>query len=163
MKAYFINLARRTDRRDWMESQFAKPDNHVDGIQIIKSWSWSAGAAAYVVSRRAATEIIASPWTRTVQVDRVLFNPYEGFGKSLKMRHCLPGLAVQADRVDQTINDSDLAVGRASREQAVSNRAWRVAKKLRGFVETDIIIGPQRMFHTYVGGARKQIVPFAAE
>src|SRR5690606_22896953 len=35
MKAYFINLARRTDRRDWMESQFAKLGLDAKRVQAV--------------------------------------------------------------------------------------------------------------------------------
>ncbi|KKB78380.1 hypothetical protein VW35_12175 [Devosia soli] len=141
-----------------------KPESTLAGIEIRRAWSWAAGSAAYVVTRDAARTIVDSHDLLRLQVDGALFNPYTALGRRLVMRHCLPGLAVQDDRLDASRKDSDIAMARAAhaapRPLPLPTRAWRTVS---GIFETEILQGSQRQFHTLFGGARKIPVPFAAE
>lgn len=141
-----------------------KPETTINGIGISQSWSWAAGSAAYVVSRQGARAIIDSEELLRLQVDGALFNPYEPLARHLTMRHCLPALAVQIDRLDESRRDSDIARARAQHEQP-SPLPWpqRTARTLAGIFKTEVIYGSQRLFHTAFGGARKIPVPFRAE
>lgn len=141
-----------------------RPDATIAGIEIRQSWSWAAGTAAYIVSQDAARAILKSQDLLRLQADGALFNPYIAQGRRLTMRHCLPALAVQSDRLDATRRDSDIADARKRHEGPLPiSSATRLARKLRGIVETEIIQGTQRQFHTLFGGARKIPVPFSAD
>lgn len=139
-------------------------DAVIDGIAIRQSWSWCAGAAAYIVSRKAAGTILQSGEFLRLQTDGALFNPYESLSRQLTVRHCFPGLAVQLDRIKAGRDDSDLSAARRLHEQPIP-LPWmqRTIRKLAGIAKTEILYGSQRQFHTIFGGARKVIVPFKAD
>jgi len=141
-----------------------RPEAVIAGVEIRRSWSWAAGSAAYVVSRDAARIIVESGELLRLQVDGALFNPYTALGRRLVMRHCLPGLAVQDDRLDTSRKDSDIAKARAA-HRAPSPLPWpiRTWRNVAGIFETEILHGSQRQFHTLFGGARKIPVPFAPD
>lgn len=136
----------------------------IEGIAIRRSWSWCAGAAAYIVSRQAARTILDSGEFLRLQTDGALFNPYESLSRQLVVRHCFPGLAVQLDRLDGNRKDSDLAAARKRHEEPVP-LPWpkRTFRKIAGILKTEIIFGSQRQFHTIIGGARKVLVPFRTD
>ena len=140
------------------------PDAVIDGVEIRQSWSWAAGSAAYVVSHEAARTIVDSKELLRLQVDGALFNPYTALGRRLTMRHCLPGLAVQDDRLDTQRRDSDIATARAQHKAPIP-LSWpvRTFRAISGICETEILQGSQRQFHTLFGGARKIPVPFRAD
>lgn len=141
-----------------------KPEAVIAGVEIRRSWSWAAGSAAYIVSRAAARIIVESEELLRLQVDGALFNPYTALGRRLTMRHCVPGLAVQDDRLDVSRRDSDIASARAA-HHAPSPLPWpvRTFRTVAGIFETEVLQGSQRQFHTLFGGARKVSVPFRAE
>lgn len=141
-----------------------KPETTINGVGISQSWSWAAGSAAYVVSRHGAKTIIDSQELLRLQVDGALFNPYEPLARRLTMRHCLPALAVQIDRLDTERRDSDIAVARTQHAQP-SPLPWpkRAFRTAAGIFKTEVIYGSQRLFHTAFGGARKVPVPFSAD
>lgn len=136
----------------------------IEGIDIRRSWSWCAGAAAYLVSRHAAKKILDSGEFLRLQTDGALFNPYQSLSRLLVVRHCVPGLAVQHDRLDRNRQDSDLAEPRKQHEKPLPLPwAQRAFRKIAGIFKTEIVYGSQRQFHTIVGGARKVLVPFKAD
>lgn len=136
----------------------------INTISIRKSWSWAAGSAAYIVSREAARTIIESGELLRLQVDGALFNPYETLSRRIAIRHCLPALAIQIDRLDAGRQDSDIASSRAQHEAPMPlPPLQRVFRTLTGIAKTEILIGSQRLFHTIFGGARKMPVPFAGD
>lgn len=139
-------------------------DETIEGISIRRSWSWCAGAAAYIVSRKAARTIVDSGEFLRLQTDGALFNPYQSLSRVLVVRHCVPGLAVQLDRLDHNRNDSDLAVARLRHQEPIPLPwAQRTFRKVARIFRTEILYGSQRQYHTIVGGARKVLVPFKAD
>lgn len=140
------------------------PDSQIAGISVRRSWSWCAGAAAYILSKKAARAILESGEFLRLQTDGALFNPYESLSRRLTVRHCFPGLAVQSDRIDAERNDSDLAAARKRHEEPIP-LPWpqRTFRKLAGVAKTEILYGSQRQFHTIFGRARKVMVPFKAD
>lgn len=138
-----------------------KADHQIAGIDLKRSWTWAAGAAAYIVNRRAAEEVLASIWPQQDVIDRPLFNPYEPVGRALRVRHCVPGLAIQMDRLTPEQSDSDLQASRLAREgMRRLSPVTRLWYHLRKTYQNEIIIGPQRTIHGWLG-AKKSIVPFA--
>lgn len=128
--------------------------------------SWSSGAAAYILSRRAAQRVVDSGAMLERQTDRVLFNPYEPFLHGLAMRHVDPALAIQRDRIPgaNPMMASDIAASRSGRREAewaiFPRRLWH---DFREFFDRDIRIGLLKAWHQYAGSARKRLIPFAAE
>lgn len=141
-----------------------RSDAVIAGVEIRQSWSWAAGSAAYLVSRQAAKTIVDSQELLRRQADAALFNPYIALGQRLRMRHCVPALAVQDDRLDARRRDSDIAKARAQ-HKAPPPLPWpiRTFRTIAGICETEIVHGSQRQFHTIFGGARKVPVPFSAD
>ncbi len=136
-------------------------DYVVDGVELRRSWTWAAGAAAYIVNRRAAAHVLDSIWPRLDVIDRPLFNPYEPVGRALRVRHCVPGLAIQMDRLQPGKSDSDLQASRLARDSMRQlSPATRLWYHLRKVFQNEVIIGPQRTIRGWLG-ARKTVVPFA--
>lgn len=129
-------------------------------VAVRQSWSWCAGTAAYIVTRNAARHILESGEFLRLQTDGALFNPYERLSRKLAIRHCVPGLAVQMDRLDPTQRDSDIQQGRKPLPISLVQRIYRT---VGGIAKTELLWGAQRQFHTVFGGARKVFVPFRAD
>jgi len=138
-----------------------RADHLIGTIELKRSRTWAAGAAAYIVNRRAAAHVLESIWPQLDVIDRPLFNPYEPVGRHLSVRHCMPGLAIQMHRLQPGHSDSDLQASRLARESmrrlSPLTRLWY---HLRKTFQNEVIIGPQRTIHGWLG-AKKTIVPFA--
>ena len=142
-------------------------DHEVGGIALRRAYSWSAGAAGYVVSRRAAEIISRSETIRQTIVDRALFNPYEPLARQLSMRHADPALCIQEDRLPGFVPrgaGSNLAADRASRGAIERRLFWRrLVFSIGHFTDRELRIGPQKLWHEFVGGARKQRITFKVD
>lgn len=140
------------------------PETSILDVHIFRAWSWCAGAAGYIVNRHAAQVILESKEFLRLQTDGAMFNPYEPLSRVLTVRHCVPGLAVQLDRLDATRRDSDLHMARQRHKQPRPiPQPQRLIRTLAGVAKTEILWGSQRQFHTLFGGARKVFVPFKAD
>jgi len=162
-----IDIVRLEADPDPMRVDPAEP-LHVGDVALRRVHSWSNGAAGYIVSQRAARRIIETGAMLRVQTDRVLFNPYEFIAREkVVMRHTDPALCIQADRLEQSqagIALSDIGKARSHRHEI--ERALfpqRILHDLREVLHRDIRIGLQKAWHEHAGGARKQIIPFAAD
>lgn len=69
-----------------------------------------AGAAAYIVNRRAAQAILAQPSSLSRPYDFVLFFPFRKPGKALSAKQLVPALAIQEDRFYGTPYEGDVQV-----------------------------------------------------
>ena len=143
------------------------PDRHLPGFEILRPFSWTGGAAGYIISRKAAERISGAPDLRFKQTDRVMFNPYERLVRKLVMRHLAPALCIQSDRagaLSETVWSSAIQTDRAGRAEQERAHFWRrLPHKLADMYETEIRIGSQKLFFQHVLGARKQVIDFAAE
>ena len=141
-------------------------DGIIDGIALRRAYSWAAGAAGYIVSRRAAEIIVRSKAFRQTQVDRALFNPYEPLARRISMRHADPGLCIQEDRLPGFVPNgagSSLAADRQSRGAIERRLFWRrFGFSIRHWCGRELRIGPQKLWHETLGGAKKQRIPFKA-
>ncbi|MEO8882201.1 MAG: glycosyltransferase family 25 protein, partial [Devosia sp.] len=93
----------------------------VGGIALRRVYSWSNGAAGYIVSQHAARRIVEARAMLSAQTDRVLFNPFEFVAREkLVMRHTDPAFCIQADRLEQNqdgIAISDIGKARSHRDE----------------------------------------------
>ncbi|HTJ57581.1 MAG TPA: glycosyltransferase family 25 protein, partial [Devosiaceae bacterium] len=139
----------------------------IDGVALRQVWSWSSGAAGYIISRRAAQRAVETGSMLAKQTDRVLFNPYEpSLLGEFSMRHADPALCIQSDRLQriETVAASDLSAGRSRRDAIEGKlRLYRALYTLGEIYERDIRMGVLKAWHQYVGGARKRTIPFEAD
>lgn len=139
----------------------AGPD--IGGVAICSSYSPTAGAAGYVVSRRAAGLASAGREMWLKPPDQVFFNPYEPLPRRLVVRQTDPGLCIQTYLLEATgLPDlpSDL-VGRNARAVAEAPHFWRrLPHVIAVALERDVVVGAQKAWHQYVGGARKRRIEF---
>lgn len=136
----------------------------IAGFAILEAFSWAAGAAGYIVNRRAAEWLVASRDFRIKQTDRVMFNPYERLPRRMVMRHLDPGLCVQLKAIDQTrppALSSEIDAERASRGQAERAHFWRrIPHAVADTIETEVVIATQKHWHQFVRGAKKRRIDF---
>lgn len=148
-----LEPVRRIDGRD--------PD--IAGVAISRVFSQSAGTAAYVVSRRAAERLAASPLLLVKPLDNVLGDPYNPVFRGLTVRHADPGLAIQT-RLLEAGEGPSLATeigGRRKRAEMERPHFWRrLPHIVASALERDVVIGVRRTFHRYVDGARRKRIPF---
>lgn len=72
------------------------------GLSLFKSYSPTAGAAAYLVSRHAAEVLVAGKWLRQQFADVALFDPGQPVTRRLDVRQLGPGLAIQQRYIDRS-------------------------------------------------------------
>lgn len=138
------------------------PAGRVGRFALQRPWSWSAGAAGYVVSRRAAEIASRSLEMRYKQVDRVLFNPYEPLARHLAMRHAEPALCIQQQRTTSKRLSSGLDDSRNLRREIESAQGLRrLPLNAVEWIDRELRIGVQKLWHQYVGKAKKRHIPFA--
>jgi len=140
-------------------------DGQVGGIALRKSYSWAAGSAGYLMSRRGAGIVLASSAIRETQVDRALFNPYEPLARRISMRHADPGLCIQDSRLPGAATAaSSIAAGRKGRAAIEHDYRWaRLGHDLRHWLDRELRVGPLKIWHQTVGGAAKRHIPFRSE
>ena len=142
-------------------------DGRVGPVALRRAHSWSAGSAGYLVTRQAAEIIVGSEAFRQTQVDRALFNPYEPLARRISMRHADPGLCIQENRLPGFVtrgSGSGLEADRQSRAAVERRLFWpRLRYSLVHWADRELRIGPQKLWHQTVGGARKQRIAFKAD
>lgn len=135
--------------------------------RIMRSISFTGGAAGYVLSRRAAETLLREKDMFFKQSDRVMFNPFERLHSRLRMRHLVPALCVQTDRLvagSMPNLRSDIAVAREGRQKLES--PFLAARLLHMFFDVcryEILAGLRKLSLQYVKGVRKMDVPFSDE
>jgi glycosyl transferase family 25 len=145
-------------------------DGHIGPVALRQSFSWAAGSAGYVISRHGAAIVLASRAIRETQVDRALFNPYEPLARRITTRHADPGLCIQDHRVpghaaaQTTSAASSIGAERRGRAAIEHTNRWRRLPFILGhWADRELRIGPQKLWHQLIGGAKKQHIRFKAE
>lgn len=139
-------------------------DAPIAGHVIRRALSFTGGAAGYVISRRGAETLLREKDLFLKISDRVMFNPYERLHGRLVMRHVVPALCVQSDRLPENRGagfQSDLAPSRAAR--AAAERPYRLARL--GHVVADalryeVLGGIRKTAEQLIRRVDKQVVPF---
>jgi glycosyl transferase family 25 len=126
-------------------------------LHTMHGWTW--GAAAYIISRRAAQALVDNPKALDTIIDRVLYRPHRCVLGSIKRRQLVPALAIQADRLDGAVwgGDSDLT---GERDQGLQAPPAPFAVALAQFVENEVLIGLPSVGHRLMGLSHKRLIPF---
>lgn len=138
-----------------------RPKSMLGGMALHSLHGWTWGAAAYIISRRAAQAMVGTPSALDAIIDRVLYRPHRTVLGPIKRRQLIPALAIQADRLDGAVwgGDSDL---RDSRTEGLAAPKPSLQQALASFVETEIMIGLPSVLHRAVGLSHKRHIPFDA-
>jgi len=134
---------------------------------IQRALSFTGGAAGYVVSRRAAKILLEEEDLFFKISDRVMFNPYERLHHRLVMRHVVPALCVQLDRLPENHGSafqSNLAPSRAARVEA--ERPYRLARLGHVIVDIlryEVLGGIRKTAEQLLRRVEKQLVPFKSD
>ncbi len=137
----------------------SRPKSTIGGMAVHSLHGWTWGAAAYIISRKAAQGLVSNRKALDNIIDRVLHRPHRCVLGPIKRRQLVPALAVQADRVDGAVwgGDSDLT---AERDQGLMAPRPPFSKALAEFVENEIFIGLPSVVHRLVGLSHKRSIPF---
>lgn len=144
----------------------ARPDLEPAGYGVHRLFSAAGGAAAYIVSRRAARRIIAGNEVNLSQTDQALFNPRKALSQELAVRQLRPALAIQEDRIpalDQRnrLQSSDLEGFRSRRQELDVQNFWRRSVyNVYDFIDREFVGGAQKFWNWSIKGVRKVEVPF---
>ncbi|RYE08549.1 MAG: glycosyltransferase family 25 protein [Hyphomicrobiales bacterium] len=138
------------------------PETALDGYNICRPYSFEGGRAGYIVTRLAAEIISSSREVRRLPHDKAMFDPYEPLPRRLRVRQLSPALVAQAQYVAR--GDEPRFVGAprqppTPREMGLHGWLQFAARAVR----RDTTVAVQKAWHQYVGGAKKQRVPFLAE
>jgi glycosyl transferase family 25 len=142
-------------------------DPPIAGHAIRRALSFTGGTAGYVVSRRAAQMLLEEKDILFKQADRVMFNPYERLHHRLVMRHVVPALCVQLDRLPENHGStfqSHLAPSRAARVEA--ERPYRLARLGHVIVDIlryEVLGGIRKTAEQLLRRVEKQLVPFKSD
>lgn len=131
------------------------------GIDIVRPYSWEAGAAGYIINRKAAAILARSRVMRRETTDEVILHPFGRHRATYRILQTVPGLCVQSHLLrggDVPNLGSDLnSVARPSHsDQSRAARTRRFAKLL---FRREIVMGGQQFVHQLLG-ARKRVIPF---
>lgn len=136
----------------------------IAGFAICRAYSWEAGSAGYIVSRRGAEALVAAPEMLSKPLDESMFDPYEPLPRRLAVRQLEPALCIQ-EPIFSKAPAPRFASDLARREGEIPHapfwlKLWR--RTALGF-RRDIVIAAQKAWHQYVGGAHKRRVEFKAD
>jgi glycosyl transferase family 25 len=135
----------------------------IGDVWLRRVWSWSAGAAGYIISARGARIILSTEFFRKMITDEAMFNPYRPLGRLLTLRYAEPALCIQDRRlpIQRPELASKLQAFRAVRGEMERPFHWyRLSVKVRLFFDRDLRMGLTKAWHEFVGGARKRRIPF---
>ena len=127
------------------------------GFGLHRVDGWCLGAAAYVISRRGAERLLATPASLGVPFDLMLFNPYRQPGAGLRTLQLVPAVAMQADRLGTVESVSDLRV--AQTERRPKPLLLRPLHALLRFWQRDLMMGLPKTIHHLTGKTRRGIIP----
>lgn len=136
-------------------------------IALHQNFGNATGAAAYVVSRKAAQRILAGTELLQFMTDQALFNPDQKLARELGVLQASPGLAVQEFMLlgapDSHVG-SDLAQNRRDRmrDEVTAFRFYRLLPRALDFWQRDVVGAIRKAWHKRVSGAQKREVPFLA-
>ena len=134
------------------------------GVKVTRFVGWEGGAAAYIVTRRGAEIITASPRTRTRFFDLVFFHSSGPLASALIVRQTDPGLAIQTQclpagsEIQLFASDLDMAAFERKQEAPYF---WRHALRRRAqAVHRDTILAMHKAWFRHAEGATKHVIPF---
>jgi glycosyl transferase, family 25 len=138
-----------------------KVERTVAGIAIFRPYSWEAGAAGYIVNRKAASLVAASREVRQGLPDDQILHPFGPFRRELHRLQTIPGLCIQTHLagtagIPNLGSDLNTVAGLSHTDQSHLARARRQTVLL---FRREILMGGQQAFHQLLG-ARKRPIPF---
>ncbi|UJW83934.1 glycosyltransferase family 25 protein [Devosia sp. SL43] len=145
------------------------PEASIAGFAVHQLYNAGGGAAAYIVSRRAAERILDGEEILANLTDQALFNPLAPLSRSLVVRQLVPALAIQEDRVmpveqRNRLETSDLEPLRRDRGAVDGANFWRrSAYNLYDLWQRDIVDAFRKLWNRYALGVTKTDIPFQAE
>lgn len=145
------------------------PEARLGAFGIYQLYNAGGGAAAYVVSRRAAQRILDGTEILASLTDQALFNPQAPISRSLIVRQLVPALAIQEDRVApleqrNRLQSSDLEPLRRDRDALDGVNFWRRARyNAYDFWQREIVDGMRKLWNRYALGVTKTDIPFRSE
>jgi glycosyl transferase family 25 len=143
-----------------------QPIISMGGFALQKMFEAGGGAAAYIVSRRAAERVIGGEEVLKSLTDQALFNPRTPLSRDLVVLQLVPALAMQEDRrpnVDR-LQTSDLEPLRHDRGRRDGQNFWRrAAFNFYDLVERDIVGAIRKLWNKHRHGVIKRDVPFKAD
>jgi glycosyl transferase family 25 len=143
-----------------------RPVMQLNGYALYKMFAAGGGAAAYIVSRRAAERIIAGDEVLANLTDQALFNPQAPLSRELVVLQVVPALAMQEDRMPNAdrLKTSDLEPLRHDRGRRDGQNFWRrAAFNFYDLVERDIVGALGKLWNKVVHGVAKREIPFKAD
>ncbi len=137
----------------------AQPDLKLGSIGLHRPRSSTGGSAAYLIARRCAEKLAGRDGLYGRPIDHILFDPAGGWGRRTGLVQAVPGLAVQADRLETSavpIEASVIKPAFAARLAPVAlpplRRRWFA---LRHAVERDILTGSGKVWSDLTGNGKR--------
>jgi glycosyl transferase family 25 len=156
-----LDIVKLETSTEWLRMH-PSHDHEFGGIKLTRCFSISAGAGGYILSRRAAAEIVRRRHLMLSRpYDHALFHPHRILAHAgLVTRFAVPALCVQSSLVGGPLAS---AMGRESIERPQPAPWFRAARTFVNALERDVIDGPQRLWHQFVDKAEKQMTALAGE
>ena len=132
-----------------------------DGFTIRAVYSQTNGAAAYIVTRRAASVIVDDPSMLQHPTDIAIFTPFRWLSRRLRVAQLEPGLCRQyqylADRPDI---EGSMITGapHADRDGPEKRPLPRLAQRACRTVEREVLIGVPRTVFGAMAAAKKRTI-----
>lgn len=154
----------RLETDDVLARLAPRPDSHLAEIACHRYFFGAYGAAAYVVTRDAATRLLADASLRFHPID-IVFDSYARASQPFVVRQAVPALAMQRDRMpgSEVVRDTDSDLLNAFYGRYFApGRSWprRLAYGVADFVARELVIGSQKTVRQHLMGARKRRIPF---
>lgn len=144
----------------------SSPHTRIAGFAVYRLYNAGGGAAAYIVSRRAARRILDGTEILASLTDQALFNPRAPLSRQLVVRQLVPALAIQEDRVAplerrNRLDTSDLEPLRQSRNaRDHANFRRRALFNFYDFWDREIAGGCRKLWDRLAHGVAKRDIPF---
>ena len=143
-----------------------KPSVRLGTVALHKLYAFDWGAAAYILSRSFAMELVKCDEVPLRPVDHLLFNPVSPFFNGGRTFQAVPALCIQGDRMPgnnaKAVYYSDLRLERLRRMEATKPRRKSGLAKIRR--ETMRIVNQiKEPFISLRRGMRRTIIPFSHE
>jgi glycosyl transferase family 25 len=129
-------------------------------FHTMHGWAW--GAAAYIISARAAKRMVDNPQALEEVIDRVIYRPHRSILGRVKRRQLVPALAIQEDRTQghEWGAGSDMAPVRAAMRAAARQP---FAKRLASFIDNELLVALPSSLHRRLGRSHKVDIPYLGD
>ena len=140
-----------------------RPRGTLGGFAFHSLHGWAWGAAAYIISRRAAQAMLDDRRALDEVIDRVIYRPHSTIMGPIRIRQLVPALGMQQDRIPGPMFGIGSDITPTRQQRAKEGQTPSVTQAIATFIEQELRIALPSSLHRLVGLSSKRDIAFSPD